>query len=58
VNGTPLQGLTHSEAITVFKNIKSGEVLLHVGRRDLQTRRYSSCLFTVCRELYNELNVS
>ncbi|XP_069672368.1 uncharacterized protein [Periplaneta americana] len=41
VNGTPLQGLTHSEAITVFKNIKSGEVLLHVGRRDPQTRRAS-----------------
>jgi hypothetical protein len=44
VNGTPLQGLTHSEAITVFKNIKSGEVLLHVGRRDLQARRYSNCV--------------
>ncbi|KAJ9597858.1 hypothetical protein L9F63_011281, partial [Diploptera punctata] len=41
VNGTPLQGMTHSEAITVFKNIKSGEVLLHVGRRDPQTRRAS-----------------
>ena len=40
VNGTPLQGMTHSEAITVFKNIKTGEVLLHVGRRDPQTRRY------------------
>jgi PDZ domain (Also known as DHR or GLGF). len=39
VNGMSLQGLTHSEAITVFKNIKSGEVLLHVGRRDPQTRR-------------------
>ncbi|GFG37701.1 hypothetical protein Cfor_11778, partial [Coptotermes formosanus] len=38
VNGMSLQGLTHSEAITVFKNIKSGEVLLHVGRRDPQTR--------------------
>jgi hypothetical protein len=46
VNGTPLQGLTHSEAITVFKNIKSGEVLLHVGRRDVQTRRYNICPFT------------
>jgi C-terminal processing protease CtpA/Prc len=42
VNGMSLQGLTHSEAITVFKNIKSGEVLLHVGRRDPQTRRYKN----------------
>lgn len=41
VNGKSLQGLTHSEAITVFKNIKSGEVVLHVGRRDPQTRRAS-----------------
>ncbi|PNF35456.1 hypothetical protein B7P43_G04136 [Cryptotermes secundus] len=41
VNGKSLQGLTHSEAITVFKDIKSGEVLLHVGRRDPQTRRAS-----------------
>ncbi|PSN49346.1 hypothetical protein C0J52_04299 [Blattella germanica] len=41
VNGNPLQGMTHSEAITVFKNIKSGEVILHVGRRDIQTRRAS-----------------
>ncbi|XP_047118457.1 uncharacterized protein LOC124798966 [Schistocerca piceifrons] len=39
VNGNPLQGLTHAEAINVFKNIKSGEVVLHVGRRDPQQRR-------------------
>lgn len=34
VNGAVLQGLTHAEAISVFKDIKSGPVMLHVGRRD------------------------
>jgi len=34
VNGTPLQGLTHQQAISVFKEIKNGSILLHVGRRD------------------------
>jgi hypothetical protein len=34
VNGMPLQGLSHSEAISVFKNIRSGKILLHVARRD------------------------
>ncbi|KAK3909227.1 PDZ domain-containing protein 2 [Frankliniella fusca] len=41
VNGTPLQGLTHSEAISVFKDIKIGSVLLHVGRRDQLHKRSS-----------------
>lgn len=39
VNGTPLQGMTHAEAINMFKNIKSGEIMLHVGRRDPLQRR-------------------
>uniref|UniRef100_A0A1B6M045 PDZ domain-containing protein n=2 Tax=Graphocephala atropunctata TaxID=36148 RepID=A0A1B6M045_9HEMI len=39
VNGNTLQGLTHSEAIAVFKDIKSGPVMLHVGRRDQLHRR-------------------
>ncbi|KAK6642912.1 hypothetical protein RUM43_004414 [Polyplax serrata] len=39
VNGTSLQGMTHAEAINMFKNIKSGEVVLHVGRRDVLQRR-------------------
>ncbi|XP_054278483.1 uncharacterized protein LOC128996955 isoform X3 [Macrosteles quadrilineatus] len=39
VNGTTLQGLTHSEAIAVFKEIKSGTVMLHVGRRDQLHKR-------------------
>ncbi|KAK9497429.1 hypothetical protein O3M35_004138 [Rhynocoris fuscipes] len=34
VNGTVLQGMTHSQAISVFKDIKSGPVMMHVGRRD------------------------
>nr|CAD7430879.1 unnamed protein product [Timema monikensis] len=38
VNGSSLQGLTHAEAITAFKNIKEGQVLLHVGRRDPQNK--------------------
>lgn len=40
VNGAALQGLTHSEAIAVFKEIKSGAVMLHVGRRDQLQKRY------------------
>lgn len=39
VNGTPLQGMTHAEAINTFKNIKCGEVMLHVGRRDSLQKR-------------------
>ncbi|KAL0278208.1 UNVERIFIED_CONTAM: hypothetical protein PYX00_000093 [Menopon gallinae] len=39
VNGTPLQGMTHAEAINTFKNIKCGEVMLHVGRRDPLQKR-------------------
>ncbi|XP_076350273.1 uncharacterized protein LOC143246898 isoform X2 [Tachypleus tridentatus] len=33
VNGQPLQGMVHSEAIATFRNIKQGTVLLRVGRR-------------------------
>lgn len=39
VNGLPLQGLSHSEAISVFKNIRQGKVLLHVVRRDGNSTR-------------------
>lgn len=44
VNGTPLQGMTHAEAINMFKNVKFGEVMLHVGRRDPLQKRYESVL--------------
>ena len=40
VNGLALQGMSHAEAISVFKNIRSGKVLLHVARRDATIRRY------------------
>ncbi|CAL1263384.1 unnamed protein product [Larinioides sclopetarius] len=33
LNGQPLQGLSHSEAIAAFKKIKQGPVVLHIGRR-------------------------
>lgn len=34
VNGTPLQGLSHAEAISVFKSIRNGHVVVHAARRD------------------------
>ena len=39
VNGLALQGMSHSEAISVFKNIRVGKVVLHLARRDAATRR-------------------
>jgi hypothetical protein len=43
VNGMALQGMSHSEAISIFKNIKSGMVTLHLARRDnLAKRRFAS----------------
>ncbi|XP_076305337.1 uncharacterized protein LOC143222565 isoform X2 [Tachypleus tridentatus] len=33
INGQPLQGLSHAEAIAAFKRIKQGSVILRVGRR-------------------------
>ncbi|XP_065576507.1 uncharacterized protein LOC136037684 isoform X1 [Artemia franciscana] len=33
VNSKPLQGLSHSEAISVFKEVRSGTLILHIGRR-------------------------
>ena len=39
VNGLALQGMSHAEAISVFKNIRSGKVLLHAARRDATMRR-------------------
>jgi len=31
--------MSHAEAISVFKNIRSGKVLLHAARRDATMRR-------------------
>ncbi|XP_019753631.1 uncharacterized protein LOC109532928 [Dendroctonus ponderosae] len=39
VNHKPLHGASHKEAINVFKQIKSGAVLLHIGRRLNKNRR-------------------
>merc|ERR1719510_189996 len=34
VNGALLQGLSHSEAIAIFKQIRAGPVVLQTGRRN------------------------
>ena len=39
VNGTPLQGLSHAEAIGVFKSIRAGNVVVHAARRDSTNKR-------------------
>lgn len=39
VNHKPFHGLSHQEAIAVFKEIKSGPVQLHIGRRSSKKRR-------------------
>ena len=33
INGQVLQGMTHGQAISVFKNIRQGAVSLHIARR-------------------------
>jgi len=41
VNGILLDGMTHAEAIAVFKSIKSGSVIIKIGRRSGQlSKRY------------------
>ncbi|XP_054278593.1 serine/arginine repetitive matrix protein 2-like isoform X2 [Macrosteles quadrilineatus] len=42
VNNKALHGMSHQEAINVFKHIKTGEVVLHVGRR-ISKRRREAC---------------
>jgi C-terminal processing protease CtpA/Prc len=42
VNGKALHGLSHNEAIGVFKEIRSGPVALHLGRRVTRKRRDST----------------
>ncbi|KRT78741.1 PDZ domain-containing protein, partial [Oryctes borbonicus] len=39
VNGKPLHGVSHQEAIAVFKQIKAGKVLLHIGRRSIRKKK-------------------
>lgn len=33
INGLVLQGMSHGQAIGIFKNIKQGVVSLHIARR-------------------------
>ena len=39
VNGMSVQGMSHGEAISIFKNIKTGPVTLLLTRRDSAQRR-------------------
>ncbi len=42
VNGELLHGLSHEEAIAIFKRIRSGSVVLHLGRRSSSTTAHST----------------
>ncbi|XP_051171214.1 uncharacterized protein LOC127288049 isoform X2 [Leptopilina boulardi] len=39
VNSKPLYGMTHAEAIAEFKNIKTGNIILLIGRRVTKKKR-------------------
>ena len=39
VNGHSTHGLSHSEAIAIFKGIRSGKVTIHIARRDVINTR-------------------
>jgi len=43
VNGALLQGLSHSEAISIFKEIRSGPVVLQTGRRNHHQMTSKQC---------------
>lgn len=43
INNRALHGMSHQEAINMFKNIKTGDVVLHVGRR-IPKRVRDSCI--------------
>ena len=34
INGLSVQGLSHREAISIFKTIKSGLITINIARRD------------------------
>ncbi|XP_037080727.1 uncharacterized protein LOC119101495 [Pollicipes pollicipes] len=42
VNGESMQGLSHAEAVVVFKSVRSGQVLLYVARREQAGKRRSN----------------
>ena len=58
VNGLALQGMSHSEAISVFKNIRVGKVVLHLARRDAATRRFVQNLSAKFMNIIKFLNNS
>ena len=39
VNGRGVQGLSHQQAIQLFRNIKSGQIVILVARRVLQVKK-------------------
>ena len=42
INSVPVQGMTHAEAISMFKEVKVGSIIIVVGRRTLGTSSSSS----------------
>ncbi|KAF2883591.1 hypothetical protein ILUMI_22586 [Ignelater luminosus] len=44
INGTSFDGLTHREAISLFKNIKSGNIQLYIERRENHYHRHLDSL--------------
>lgn len=38
VNGKSLDGFKHSQAIALFKEVKCGQIVIQIGRRDLIKR--------------------
>lgn len=41
VNGESLEGATHSAAISIFKKVKTGNIVLEVGRRTIVKQAYA-----------------
>ena len=39
INGTPVQGMTHAEAIGLFKEVKQGSLIVVLGRRKNQNNQ-------------------
>jgi len=39
INGTPVQGMAHAEAIALFKEVKQGSIVVVVGRRQQQQQQ-------------------
>lgn len=46
VNGKSLQGMKHDEAINVFKSIKTGDVVILIGRRLPKNRKTNDSIET------------